>query len=353
MNPMSLYATDCEGPLSLNDFAFECAEQFIPDGGSFFKKLSLYDDHVADVAKKPGYNAGDTLRLILPFLRACGVDNIGMETFAKQNLYLLPGVTETLQLANRLLPEKSFIISTSYSQFIDAFCKQTGFPRDNVFCTDLDIDKYHVDEKEISELDTLRKKIVGLDMIELPNDLRGVKLEDLSESTQNTINILDNIFWDYMTDMTSYKMIEEVKPRGGHEKAEALKEIINKTGEELSRTIYWGDSITDTKIFDMIRDAGGITVSFNGNSHAIYHAEFAVIANHTWPNSIITKFYATAGREGVENLADHWTSKSLDEVVPELFPVFVQINDENTEKLIELSSAYRKEFRGRMIGELG
>jgi len=65
-----LFVTDCEGPLSKNDNAYELAEHFMPDGARFFAIVSKYDDVQADVVERHGYKAGDTLRLILPFLKA-------------------------------------------------------------------------------------------------------------------------------------------------------------------------------------------------------------------------------------------------------------------------------------------
>ena len=42
------YVTDCEGPLSINDNAYEIADYFIPKGGEFFSILSNYDDLLAE-----------------------------------------------------------------------------------------------------------------------------------------------------------------------------------------------------------------------------------------------------------------------------------------------------------------
>ena len=61
------FITDCEGPLTLNDNAYELANNFIEDGGNLFKILSLYDDYLVDIVKKENYKAGNTLKLILPF----------------------------------------------------------------------------------------------------------------------------------------------------------------------------------------------------------------------------------------------------------------------------------------------
>ncbi len=67
--------TACEGPLALNDNAFELCREFIkPHGDRFFSQVSRYGDYLADMAKKPEYQAGDTLKLILPFLKAHGAD---------------------------------------------------------------------------------------------------------------------------------------------------------------------------------------------------------------------------------------------------------------------------------------
>ncbi|HSO26164.1 MAG TPA: energy-converting hydrogenase A, subunit R, partial [Methanobacteriaceae archaeon] len=68
--PKKIFITDCEGPLSINDNAFELAGHFIPQGENFFSKVSKYDDILVDEVKRPGYNAGDTLKLIIPFLIA-------------------------------------------------------------------------------------------------------------------------------------------------------------------------------------------------------------------------------------------------------------------------------------------
>ena len=46
------YITDCEGPLTLNDNAYEIAQHFLKKGGQLFKILSLYDDYLVELIKK-------------------------------------------------------------------------------------------------------------------------------------------------------------------------------------------------------------------------------------------------------------------------------------------------------------
>ena len=74
-NVQGLVAIDCEGPLTKNDNALELSSHFILGGERLFTQLSRYDDILADMVKRPGYRAGNTLKLICPFLRAFGVKN--------------------------------------------------------------------------------------------------------------------------------------------------------------------------------------------------------------------------------------------------------------------------------------
>lgn len=64
-----VFVTDCEGPISKNDNAFELAQHYIPDGARFFRILSRYDDVLAYLEKRPNYSAGYTLKLVTPSSR--------------------------------------------------------------------------------------------------------------------------------------------------------------------------------------------------------------------------------------------------------------------------------------------
>ena len=58
------FITDCEGPLTLNDNAFELCAHFIDDGDELFKILSLYDDYLVDEVKKDIHTLEDLLNFL-------------------------------------------------------------------------------------------------------------------------------------------------------------------------------------------------------------------------------------------------------------------------------------------------
>jgi len=356
-----VFVTDCEGPVSKNDNAFELASRFIPDGERFFALVSRYDDVLADIVHRPGYKAGDTLKLILPFLRAYGVTSSKMRVFSSENILLVPGADETLRFVSTIMP--SFIVSTSYEQYIFALCDAVGFPKQNAYCTRLDIDRYGLDEEEIRKLEMLRSEISKMAMIEAPQDAKSVN--DLPGESAATVRRLDEIFWEEIAGLKSGMMLEEVNPIGGYEKARAVEEITRKVDADLPDILYVGDSITDVDPFRLVRGGGGLTVSFNGNQYAIREAEIAVLSHHTVVTSIIADLFRKLDRKRVINLVENWGLPALNRVCepvllqqlrqlhPEKAPKVEAVTGGNMGRLMQESTAFRRTVRGEAIGRLG
>jgi len=357
-----IFISDCEGPISKNDNAFELTSYFVPDGAHFFALISKYDDVLADVVKKPGYKAGDTLRLILPFLKAYGATNQKIKEYSSRNVLLVPGARDMLRFLKDIMP--SFIVSTSYEQYISSLCNLVGFPYDNVYCTKLDIDKYEIDEKEVATLRKIREEISAMEIIEIPENAKSVR--DFSHRDQETIQRLDEIFWEEIPRMESGKMLKEVNPVGGYEKAKAVQEIVEKLGSRLDRVMYVGDSITDVPPFQLVRKNGGLTISFNGNAYAIREAEIAVLSGNTIVTSVLADAFSRFGKEYVIKLVEEWSPSGLKKycatpmlrervfrLYPKNLPQVEIITTGNRERLKKESSAFRKTVRGEAIGKLG
>ncbi|MBC7189314.1 hypothetical protein H5U35_03755, partial [Candidatus Aerophobetes bacterium] len=94
---MKILFIDCEGPLTLNDNAFELCRNFLPEGENFFKLISTFDDYLAYVIEKKDYTAGGTLKLIVPFLKAYNLTNKEIEEYSKKTLRLVPGIKDVLK----------------------------------------------------------------------------------------------------------------------------------------------------------------------------------------------------------------------------------------------------------------
>jgi energy-converting hydrogenase A subunit R len=354
--------SDCEGPISKNDNAFEATSHFIPNGNKIFMTISKYDDVLADVLSKPNHEAGATLKLVLPFLKAYSVTDRKMLEFSAETLILIPNAKKTLQHVRSLT--QVFIISTSYEHYAKALCNAIGFPFKNMYCTRVNIDKYDMAKSEIAELKQIAQEIGRMPSIEVPPD--ATSLEDLSAKTQTTIKKLDVMFHKEIPRGESGKIYSEVTPVGGNKKAEAIQDVVNELNMTLADVMYVGDSITDEKALKLVRENGGLSVSFNGNRYAIRNAEIAVLSETSTVISIIAEVFVKFGKNQVLDLIKRWEHETLEKSLtsrvaiddllkehPSKLPKVEAITSENIDALSTESSKFRNKFRGKTIGSLG
>ncbi|MEM2103599.1 MAG: HAD hydrolase family protein [Candidatus Bathyarchaeia archaeon] len=324
--------------------------------------VSRYDDVLADVLKRQGYKAGDTLKLILPFLKAYDVTERKMQIFASKTLVLISKIRESLKFIRNTA--NAYIVSTSYEPYIRALCHTVNFPFKNAFCTKVKIDSYELNKDEKFRLRRLAAEIAEMPIIEIPPGAKT--LEDFSETHRQTIMRLDEIFWKEIMEMDIGRIFMEVNPVGGREKAEAVKRITEMLGVGLTDVVYVGDSITDVEAFKKVRHEGGLTLSFNGNEYAVREAEIAIMSDKALVTALLTEIFCKWGKEGVVKLAESWNFNSVKKlkVDPKLksmffyayrerFPLVEVVKPDNMERLIRESTSFRKSVRGEAVGRLG
>jgi energy-converting hydrogenase A subunit R len=357
-----IFVTDCEGPISKNDNAYELAAQFIPNGDKFFSIISKYDDVLVDVFEKPEYTAGSTLKLILPFFKAYGITDAQMEQFSQENIVLIADTQQTMQHIQSLTD--AFIVSTSYEHYIKALCNTIGFPFKNTYCTKVSLDKFSMTDIEKENLRKVAQEIAGMCMIEIPPGAKDY--EPFCERDMICVNRLDEIFWDQMKRKHSGKIIDDVVTVGGEQKAESIKDAAKKLGVGLGDVMYVGDSITDVEAFQLVRENGGLTVSFNGNSYAVCNAEVAVLAESNLVTAVLADLFVRQGKDAVLELIKAWAPQNLKEssvdkalleqflsVYQNVLPKVQIVTSQNIQALEAESSAFRKKVRGVAVGRLG
>lgn len=359
---MKVFISDCEGPISKNDNAFEATAHFVPNGDKLFEVISKYDDVLSDVLQRANHKAGDTLKLILPFLKAYDVTDKKMREFSAQNLALIANIKDSLQHVRRIA--HPFIVSTSYEHYIKALCHAIDFPYENAFCTRVSIDRYLINNNEKRRLKELAQRIVQMSILEIPPE--ATSLIDFLQKDKGAIRNLDAIFWDEIANMEIGKAYSEVNPVGGREKAEAVEDAVNKAGAKMADVIYVGDSITDVEALRLVKENGGLAVSFNGNQYAVENAEIAVLSENSIVTAIIADIFYNFGRQETLRLMEDWSQiklikspinaaliKRLFNLYPEKLPKVKIITKENMEILVTESNDFRKRVRGEIIGRLG
>jgi energy-converting hydrogenase A subunit R len=357
-----IFVSDCEGPIAKNDNAFELAENFIPNGGTFFANISKYDDVLADVLHKPDYSAGSTLRLILPFFKAYGLTDSQIEDFSAKNILLIANSKITLSHIQKIAD--SFIVSTSYEHYIRALCKTIDFPYKNTYCTQVSLDRSPITPQEKERLRVIAQEIAQMPLIDIPSDATVVG--EFSSHDQALIQRLDEIFWGLIPKMFVGKFLSDLVTVGGEQKAESIRDAAKRLDTPISGVMYVGDSITDVEAFKLVRENGGLTVSFNGNGYAIKNAEVAVQSESNLVTAAIADLFVKLDKKQTlkalsnwnietlqKNKADEALTKQLSALSPDGLPKIQIVTAKNMESIIKESSEFRKKVRGIAVGRLG
>lgn len=363
---MKTYVTDGEGPVTKNDNAYELSKHYVKgegvDGGEFFAVISSYDDVLAYIVKRENYKAGDTLKLILPFLKAYGASDQGITDYSAANVLLMPKVEETLNYIHEKLKMPTYMISTSYEPYVKAVRNLLKVPFSEVYCTKLNIDRYILPEDERLRLMEFSREISSMKPIKIPPEARS--LQELSEEDRKAFRRIDEIFWEIMPEMEAYKIIQEVNPIGGPEKVNAIRNICESAGTLISELMYVGDSITDVEALRTVREGGGLSVSFNGNAYAVFEAEVAVLSPVATPLAALAEVFKNHGLQAALSTAENWSEKTLKsqgvdrDLIKGLFttPISTKVYrlmDDNRRQVSAESSDYRKTVRGERVGGLG
>ena len=343
------FITDCEGPLTLNDNAFELSAHYIENGDKLFKILSLYDDYLVDIVKKEGYKAGNTLKLILPFFVSENITSSDLVDFSRNNIY---AVNDSEFLLNYLKKSmNTYIVSTSYGQYIEALSNYMDFPFENTFYTEVDVDALTLDDEEIEKIVEFKYKI-----LDNPEDYE----------------LFDEIFFSEIPKMSIYEKIKQISVVGGQGKKLAIDEIIKRDGIDSDAILYIGDSITDVEPLEFARKNNGVSISFNGNEYPLKVAEIAIISPSAITTSVIANIYSNHDKNSVLDFIGEYNDcidlkelfgkynvdleikdKFFEIFNNENYPIVKIIGEDNFDEILKASKDMRNNIRGQDIGELG
>ena len=343
------FITDCEGPLTLNDNAFEMCAYFIEDGDELFKILSLYDDYLADVVKKEGYKVGNTLKFILPFFVLENLKNKDLIDFSKNNIYAVRDSKFLLKYLKEAM--NTYIVSTSYGHYIEALSNYMEFPFENTYYTKVDMDNLYLNDEESSKVADYKNKILAN-----PKDYE----------------LFDEIFFKEIPKMDIYEKIKEIDVVGGLGKKLAIDDIIENDNIDVNQMLYIGDSITDVEPLQFARENNGISISFNGNEYPLKVAEIAIVSPSAIATAVIANIYADNDKNKVlQFINDYNSQNNLEELFGEYkinpkiklkffevfndgdYPIIKLIGEDNYDEILKESVYMRNNIRGEDIGGLG
>ena len=281
---MSLICFDLEGPLAIQDNAYELMKLF-PEGGRIFEVISRYDDLLTMEARMD-YEPGDTLALIAPFLVYHGITEDDIFALARKATL----TTGAIGLISRLSAQgwRIFCISTSYEQYAKHIAFRLGIFSQNVACTSFPLDKF---SNELCKEDFRYLEAVEKDILDKhPVDDNWIKKR------------LDRFYWKELPKTRLNLLIEQVHPVGGQHKVEALQHFATAHGQPLSNCVVVGDSITDFKMLQTVDQAGGLAIAFNANEYALPYATIGLASTRLDDLRPVLEAWDKGKRSAVEKL---------------------------------------------------
>jgi len=281
---MNVICFDLEGPLATQDNAYELMKLFT-GGGKVFEIISRYDDLVT-LEDRSGYEPGDTLSLIAPFLIYHKIKEEDITTLARKAT-LTNGAAE---LIFRLSVQgwKIFCISTSYEQYALPVTQRLAIFSQNVTCTPFPLDTItqSLRKDDFSHIEKLEKEIMSLQSID----------DDWIKEN------LDHLYKEKLPETNLGKLLNQVIPVGGQRKVEALKHFAQALNEPMSNWIVVGDSITDFRMLQAVEEAGGLAIAFNANQYALPYATIGLASTHLNDLLPITEAWKKGKRPAIEKL---------------------------------------------------
>lgn len=339
--------SDIEGPQVLNDNAQEIAVAFARQcglgeevGRAFYARMSNIDDIWGDfyrIPQDPAYSSGHTLKVVLPFFRAMGATEQGLVDFSGQSLRVVPHIKETL--ANLQTNYNVWMISTSYSWFVQAFCDRVGFDINQAHCTFVkEFDRVQMTGQDSLILLNFMEEVAEMPLIEYDGKT-GVVIP----KHQSYYDRITSFVWDTVYKMPVGAFLRDVHPVGQAQKRQALEDVCRTFNVPKKRVMYIGDSQTDVQIVEWLKGEG-LSVMFNGKGQVFALSDIAYIGEDARAINWIANTFSESGRNGALN----WY-KIRRSVPGSLIEV---ITPENVESLEAQSLRKRKQFRGVAIGEL-
>ncbi len=329
---MTIVCFDLEGPLSPQDNAYEVME-LVKDGFKVFEVISRYDDILAWEGRE-GYEAGDTLALILPFLARAGIKLDDIERMSRQ-AGLVPGAKQTVaQLRER--GWDVFVVSTSYAPHALNIARQLSVSADRVYCTNLD--------RSLLEVALSRRETMLLDRIKQIM-LEELYIEDLAQGTKDEEikRHLDAFFWEALAETRFGIVTDRLAVRGGRRKAWALEEISRLKHVSLCDFAFVGDAITDVRACQLVEVMGGLAIAFNGNRFILPHATIGVASESLLDVASVIEVWAAGGRGQVKA----WIKENAQAAREETYDWLVGVDEGKMQEIVRKHTAKRVLVRNR------
>jgi energy-converting hydrogenase A subunit R len=287
-----VYITNCEGPVSTDDSTREIAEAFLPNGGKLFALLQQFDSYLGEIEKIKNHVFGNSLKYILPFLKAAGVTDKDVKDFSNQHASVLSGTKEIFASIQEKM--ETYIVSPSYVHYLEEVAKYLGLGPGNMYSTQVSFDGYTMGERE-------QKMFTGLTgaFLQLP-PISWNEAGIVPSEGQFAIDSLKAFLFERLSTLSVNQWLKGIQLMSGAAKADAVLDIAKRGNVFPEDIIYVGEGATDVNALSLVREQGGLSISYNGSKQAVLNAEYIVVSKDAGILKEMAFTFSLSGKKGIK-----------------------------------------------------
>ncbi len=352
--PDRIFITNLSGFVLKNNTLRDVCARFIRNGAHFYDVVRRYDELTAYVLGREDATAGNTVKWVVPFLKANGATDHLVRTCYDETMQMMPGSEDALRYISRTLPTS--ISSSIYGHGWMCVDERVNAPLCDVFCSDMDLDHMQFGRTEARKVREMCSEITALRVPKVKYEL-NVPME-VHEDDVKIIRTMDDILQDRIPETQAMGLLESVNPVTSHRKAYHLLDIRKESGIDLDCTMYVGGEDTDYQCLDLVKDGGGVAVSFNGSEFAVRGSNIAVMSKDSTVCAVLNALFYDRGIEALLDLIANWNRPYLkkcdfpdrhllDKMLaahPRKLPEVYAVDRHNVDEIAEKSDAYRKKL---------
>lgn len=350
------FICSCWGFLTRNNGTRDLIDRFVRNGGHFYDVVSRYDSLCTYVLNRDISSLGHTMKITAPFLKAFGATDLQMHNASAETLELMPEAGTTMRYALNVM--STFITTSLYEHDVMNICDSLDIPMGNINCTELSLDAQDMSRQDARALRDAASIVTSL-RIPKTEYLLDVPME-LDPLDVKILKTMDDLAAELMAMESASSMMRSMTSVGSNDKAYALLEIRRKTSIDLDGTAYIGSDTSDYQSMELVKESGGLALSFNGADFAVRGSNVAILSNDCTVAGVLLQEFYNGGIEAVLDLVNNWDRKSLKKgsysdphlmeamlaANPKKLPEVVAVNRQNVEEISKKSTAYRKRILG-------
>ncbi|HKM13617.1 MAG TPA: hypothetical protein VJY42_01685 [Candidatus Methanomethylophilaceae archaeon] len=350
------FICSCWGFLTRNNGTRDIFDRFVRNGGHFYDIVLRYDSLCTYVLNRDSNSFGNTMKMMAPFLKAFGATDLQMHNASAETLELMPEAGTTMRHALNVM--STFITTGLYEHDVMNICENLEIPMGNINCTELSLDAQDMSRQDARTLRDAASVVTSLKIPKIEY-LLDVPME-LDPLDVKILKTMDDLTVELLTMISASTIMRSMNSVGSNEKAYTLLEIRRKTSIDLDGTAYIGSDTSDYQAMELVKESGGLALSFNGADFAVRGSNVAVLSNDCTVAGVLLQEFYNGGIEAVLELVNNWDRKSLKNrsfsdphlieamlaANPKKLPEVFAVNRQNVDEITKKSVAYRKRILG-------